>query len=61
MQDPTETVNIHTEQNFVVDGGLSPVKIELEDDLNILKKHKSAKYKLTPLGFLFPASVKNNT
>ena len=38
------------------------MKIELEDDriINILEKHKNAKYRLTPLGHLFPASVKNN-
>ena len=28
--------------------------------INILKKHKNARHKLTPLGF-FSASVKNNT
>ena len=28
---------------------------------NILKKHKNVLYKLTPLGILFPASIKNNT
>ena len=39
------------------------MKIELNDDriINILKKHKSAKYRLTPLGFLFLVSVKNDT
>ena len=39
------------------------MKIELEDNriINILKKHKKTKYRLTPLGFLFLASVKNNT
>ena len=29
--------------------------------LNKLKKYKNAVYKLTPLGILFPASVKNKT
>ena len=28
---------------------------------NILKKHKNVLYKLTPLGILFLASLKNNT
>ena len=48
--------------DFDVDGGLNPVKIELENDriINILKKHIYARYKLTPIGFLFPTSVKNN-
>ena len=27
----------------------------------MLKKHKNVWYKLTPLGTLFPASIKNNT
>ena len=42
-------------QNFDVDGGLNPLKIELEYKkiINI--------FKLTPLGFLFPVPVKNNT
>ena len=38
------------------------MKSELDDDriTNVLKKkHKNARYKLTPLGFLFLASVKN--
>ena len=26
----------------------------------MLKKHKNVTYKLTPLGILFPASIKNN-
>ena len=54
---------IHVEQNFEVAGGLNPVHIKTEDDrvLNKLKKYKNAAYKLTPLGILFPASVKNDT
>ena len=49
--------------NFDVDGGLNPVKIELEDFriMNILKSIKNARCKLTLLGFLFPTFVKNNT
>ena len=27
----------------------------------MLKKHENVIYKLTPLGILFPASIKNNT
>ena len=48
---------------FGVDGGLNPVKIELEDNriINTLNKHKNARYRLMPLVFLFPASVKNDT
>ena len=56
MTEPIETVIIHTQQNFEIAGGLNPVQIENEDDrvLNILKKHKSATYKLAPLRMLFP-------
>ena len=63
IPEPTESVTIRMQQNFSIDGGLNPVKIELNDDriINILKKHKSAKYRLTPLGFLFLVSVKNDT
>ena len=37
--------------------------MEFEDDrvIKILKKYKNPRYKLTLLGFLFPASVENNT
>ena len=44
-------------------GGLNPVQIKIKDDrvLNILKKHKNAAHRLTPLGMLFPASIKNDT
>ena len=38
------------------------MQIEIEDGrvLNIFKKHKNAAHKLTPLGMLFPASIKND-
>ena len=29
--------------------------------LNIFKKYKNVRYRLAPLGLLFPASIKNNT
>ena len=63
MLEPAESVIIPTQQNFDFDGGLNPVKIELKDDriINILKNKKNTRYKLIPLSFLFPASVKNNT
>ena len=63
MQGLIETVIIRAQQNFEIAGGLNPVKIETEDDgvINTLKKHKNVIYKLTPLGILFPASIKNNT
>ena len=42
MSEPIESVIIHVLQNFDIDGGLNPVKIELEDNriTNILKKQK---------------------
>ena len=63
MAKPVETIIIPAQQNLEVAGGLNSVQIETEDDrvLNILKKYKNVRYRLTPLGILFPASVKNNT
>ena len=48
------------QQNFEIATGLNPVKTEIEDDriINKLIKHKNVIYKLTPLGILFPASIK---
>ena len=63
MPEPTESVIIGAQQNFDIDGGINPLKIELEDNkiIDILKKHKNAKYRVTSLDFLFPASAKNDT
>ena len=63
MAKPAETIIIPAQQNLEVAGGLNSVQIETEDDriLNILKKYKNVRYRLTPLGILFPATVKNDT
>ena len=64
MAEPIETVIVRAQQNFETGGGHNPVQIEIEDDrvLNILKKpHKNVVYKLTPLGMLFSACIKNDT
>ena len=63
MAKPVETIIIPAQQNLEVAGGLNSVQIETEDDrvLNILKKYKNVRYRLTPLGIIFPASVKNDT
>ena len=62
MSQPIETVSIRAQQTFDLIGGLNPVQIEIEDDRikNILKKYKSVLYKVTPLGLLFPVSLKND-
>ena len=62
MAEPIETVIVQAQQNFEIAGRLNPVQMKIEDNrvLNILKKHNAA-YKLTPLGMLFPASIKSNT
>ena len=63
IQEPIETVIIRAEQNFEIVRGLNPIQIEIEDDravVNLPKKRKNVMYKLTPLGILFPASIKNN-
>ena len=63
MQEPIETIIVRAQQNFETVGGLNPIQIETEDDrtLNTLKKYKNVIYRITPLGLLFPASVKNDT
>ena len=63
MEKPIEMVIICAQQNFKIVGWLNPIQIEIEDDrvVNILKKHKNALYKSTPLEILFPGSIKNNT
>ena len=63
MVEPVETIIIRVQQNFDIAGRLHPVQIEIEDDrvLNLIKKYKNVRYRVTPLGILFPASVKNNT
>ena len=62
MSQPIETVRIRAQQTFDLIGGLNPVQIEIEDDRikNIFKKYKNVLYKVTPLGLLFPASLKND-
>ena len=63
MSQPIETIAIRAQQNFEIAGGLNPIQIEIEDDrvINILKKYKNVIYKVTPLGLLFPPSIKNET
>ena len=63
MAEPIETVLIRAQQSFEIAGGLNPVQIEIDNNriLNILKKYKNGRYRLTPLGLLFPASTKNDT
>ena len=63
MPEPIETIIIHAQQSFEIADGLNPVQIEIDDDrvLNIFKKYKNVRYRLTPLELLFPASIKNDT
>ena len=63
MAEPIQAMVVHTQQSFEVVGGLNPIQAELEDDriLNALKRYKNVMYKVTPLGLLFPASIKNDT
>ena len=63
MQEPIETVIICTQQNSEIMGGLKTLfkqksKIRVG---YILKKDKNVLYKLTLLGILFQASIKNKT
>ena len=63
MQEPIETIIFRARQNFDVEGGLNPIQFELENDgiLNALKKYINVMYRTTPIGLLFPASIKNDT
>ena len=63
MAEPIETIVVCAQQSFEVIGGLNPIQIELEDNtiLNARKRYKNFMYKVTPLGLLFPASIKNDT
>ena len=62
LKEPIETIVVCPQQNFEIAGGLNSIQIELEDGriLNALKRYKNAMYKVTPLGLLFPASIKND-
>ena len=63
MSELIQTIIIRAQQDFDVDGGLNPIQIEIKDNniTNLLKKYKNVIYKITPLGLLFPTSIKNNT
>ena len=54
---------VRGQQKFDLHDVLNPVQIEINNDriLNILKKHENIHFKLTPIGILFPSSVKNDT
>ena len=60
---PVDTITVRAQQDFDIGRGLNPVQIHLNDEkiLNQLKKYKDVVYKITPLGMLFPASIKNDT
>ena len=63
MNELIETVIVRGQQKFDPHNILNPIEIEINDEriLNILKKHKNAYYKLTPIGILFPSLVTNDT
>ena len=63
LSEPVETVIIRAQQDFHVVGGLNPIQVQIVDDtvVNILRKYKNVAYNITPLGLLFPASIKNDT
>ena len=53
---------IRGQQKFNLHNILNPIEIEINDYriLNILKRHKNAYYKLTPIVIFFPSSVTND-
>ena len=58
-----DTIVIRAQQDFNIVGGLNPIQVEISDSriINMLTKYKNSIYKITPLGFLFPASITNDT
>ena len=62
MPGPIERIIIRLKQSFEIAGGLNPFQIEFEDGrvLNMLTNYKNIVCRLTPLGILFTASIKNN-
>ena len=54
---------IRAQKNFDVIGGLNPIHIKIDYNriIKIFKKYKNVAYKITPLGLLFPASIKKCT
>ena len=63
MNEPIETLIVRGQPKMDLHYILNPTEIEIKNDriLNILKKHKNAQYKLTPICILFPSSVTNDT
>ena len=64
MAETIEIVIIREQQKFEIENELNTVEIQINDVriLNILKNpKKNVKYRLTTLGMLFSASVKNDT
>ena len=61
--EPKDTIVIRAQQDFGTVGGLNPIQVEISDSriINMLTKYKNSIYKITPLGFLFPASITNDT
>ena len=61
--EPKDTIVIRAEQHFDTVGGLNPIQVEISDSriINMLTKYKNSIYKITPVGFFFPATITNNT
>ena len=63
LSEPVETLIVRAQQNFDVVGGLNRIQVQITEDtvLNLLKICKNVAYRVTPIGLLFPASIKNST
>ena len=61
--EPVGTLIIRAQQDFELHNQLNPIEIKIDGNqiINALKKYKGAKYHFTPIGFLFPSSVTNDT
>ena len=58
-----DTILIRGQQNLVNFNVFHPLEIKIEDNqiLNILKKHKQVFYCFISVGLLFSSSIKNKT
>ena len=63
MQGPLDSLFVRDHQDFDLYEQLNPLEIKIMDDtvINKLNKYKQIKYRFTPLGLLFPASIQNDT
>ena len=63
MQGPLDSLFVRDQQDFDLYEQLNPIEIKITDDtvINKLNEYKQIKYRFTPHGLLFSASIQNDT